>query len=95
MYGLWSIIKDCNCTCISLVLIVIRWMTDSWTIIPHLQLFGFRKLTDEEKQRRLEEMMDNAKWREENRNKNVKRYKEEDKQEEVERSKSRTSGFLT
>ncbi|CAB3993304.1 Hypothetical predicted protein [Paramuricea clavata] len=40
-----------------------------------------RKMTDEERERRLAEMMNNAKWRDEQRGKNVKRYKEEDEAE--------------
>ena len=39
-------------------------------------------------------MMSNAKWREENRFKNVKRYEEDDKAEEEERAKSKKSAFL-
>ncbi|XP_046860017.1 pre-mRNA-splicing factor CWC25 homolog [Xenia sp. Carnegie-2017] len=39
------------------------------------------KLTDKERERRLAQMMDNAKWRDEQRGKNVKRYKEEDEAE--------------
>lgn len=38
-------------------------------------------MTDEERERKLAEMMDNAKWRDEQRGKNVKRYKEEDEKE--------------
>ncbi|CAC5388425.1 unnamed protein product [Mytilus coruscus] len=53
-----------------------------------------RKLTEEEKKKKLEEMMDNAKWREDNRTMNVKRYTEEEKREKQERSKSHESGFL-
>ena len=40
-----------------------------------------RKMTEEERERRLAEMMDNAKWRDEQRGQNVKRYKEEDEAE--------------
>ena len=42
-----------------------------------------RKLTAEERERKLREMMDNAKWRDEQRITNVQRYKhEEDKEKE-------------
>ncbi|XP_033729091.1 pre-mRNA-splicing factor CWC25 homolog [Pecten maximus] len=40
-----------------------------------------RKLTSEEKKRKLEEMMSNATWREDNRKQNVSRYIQEDEQE--------------
>ena len=41
-------------------------------------------MSDEEKQKKLREMMSNADWRDEQRTKNVKRYREEDKVEEKE-----------
>lgn len=41
------------------------------------------KLSDEEKQKKLREMMDNAKWRDEERVQNVKKYREQDKLEDV------------
>jgi len=41
------------------------------------------KLTEEEKQKRLAEMQDNAKWRNDIRNKNVSKYKQDDKKEEA------------
>lgn len=40
-----------------------------------------RKLTDEEKKQKLERMMENAQWREEQRTKNVKHYEDEDRKE--------------
>ena len=40
-----------------------------------------RKLTAEERERKLQEMMDNAKWREEQRSRNVEQYKQEDDKE--------------
>lgn len=40
-----------------------------------------KKLTAEEREEKLREMMDNAKWREEMRTKNVQRYKQEDVRE--------------
>jgi hypothetical protein len=40
------------------------------------------KLTEEEKQTRLAEMQDNAKWRNDIRNKNVSKYKQDDKKED-------------
>lgn len=40
-----------------------------------------KKLTEEEKQQRLAEMQDNAKWRENVRSSNIKKYKNEDKTE--------------
>jgi hypothetical protein len=40
------------------------------------------KLSEEEKQKRLAEMQDNAKWREDVRNKNLKTYKREDRHDE-------------
>lgn len=54
----------------------------------------FRKLTEEEKKKKLEEMMDNVKWRDDNRTKNVKRYNEDEKREKEARSKSHEKGFL-
>ncbi|XP_067686939.1 pre-mRNA-splicing factor CWC25 homolog [Haliotis asinina] len=50
-----------------------------------------RKLTDEERQRRLQEMMDNAQWRDEQRKSNVQRYQEEDRREEAEQKKKGSS----
>ncbi|XP_071101104.1 pre-mRNA-splicing factor CWC25 homolog [Haliotis cracherodii] len=50
-----------------------------------------RKLTDEERQRRLQEMMDNARWRDEQRKSNVQRYQEEDRKEEAEQKKKGSS----
>ena len=44
--------------------------------------FSPSKLSDEEKQRKLREMMANADWRDEQRTKNVKKYREEDRKEE-------------
>lgn len=40
-----------------------------------------RKLTDDEKKKKLERMMENAQWREEQRTKNVKHYDDEDRKE--------------
>ena len=48
----------------------------------------YRKLTAEEKKARLEEMMENAKWREDQRTQNVKRYKKEDTREEENQQKN-------
>jgi hypothetical protein len=43
-----------------------------------------KKMSEEERQKRLQEMSDNAKWRNENRNKDVNKYKSENKKEEEE-----------
>ena len=59
----------------------------SHLILNIILLFIDRKLTAEEKKRRLEEMMDNAKWREDQRKQNVKRYEKEDKTEEESQKK--------
>ncbi|KAK3594844.1 hypothetical protein CHS0354_005767 [Potamilus streckersoni] len=48
---------------------------------------GRRVLSEEERKRRLEEMMDNAKWREDQRKQNVTRYREEEKREEEDQRK--------
>ena len=53
-----------------------------------VSMFNFRKLTKEEKEERLAEMMDNAKWREDQRTKNVKHYKAQDKKEEENQAKN-------
>ena len=53
-----------------------------------LIVFFYRKLTEEEKKARLEEMMDNAKWREDQRTKNVKRYQQADQHEEESQQKN-------
>lgn len=50
-----------------------------------------KKLTDEEKQRRLKEMQENAKWRQEVREKNIKTYKYEEKKEEELEKKSKSA----
>lgn len=52
------------------------------------------KLNDADKKRRLEEMMENAKWRDEQRAGNLKRYKEEEGRERDEREKGQGKGFL-
>lgn len=39
------------------------------------------KLTAEEKERKLKEMMDNAKWRDEQRDRNIKAFREKEKAE--------------
>ena len=59
---------------------------------PHLVIP--RKLTDEEKQRKLEEMMKNAEWREDQREINVKKYREEDKERERKDNEKQSSGFI-
>jgi len=41
-----------------------------------------QSLTDEERERRLREMQDNAKWREDQRSSNIKQYKRDDDREE-------------
>jgi len=51
-------------------------------------MFYNRKLTDEEKQKRLAEMMDNAKWRDEQRKTNVTRYAAQEKHEEESQAKN-------
>jgi len=43
-----------------------------------------KKMSEDERQKRLQEMSDNAKWRNENRDKNVTKYKNEKKKEEEE-----------
>lgn len=43
-----------------------------------------KKMSEEERQKRLQEMSENAKWRNENRDKNVTKYKSENKKEEEE-----------
>ncbi|CAH3134026.1 unnamed protein product [Pocillopora meandrina] len=55
-----------------------------------------KHMDDDEKQKRLAAMMDNAKWRDEQRGKNIKRYKEEDaKLEEKEAlDKDKSASFL-
>lgn len=55
------------------------------------QSSGPRKLSDEEKQRRLKEMEQNAKWRQEVREKNVKNYKNEERKEQELEKKSKSS----
>ena len=57
-------------------------------------LFSNRKLTEEEKERRLQEMMDNVKWREEQRTKNVKHYADQDRKEELEMKSGKGAEFL-
>ncbi|CAF0960836.1 unnamed protein product [Brachionus calyciflorus] len=52
---------------------------------------GNTKLTDEEKQRKLREMEENAKWRDEVRNKNIKNYKFDEKKEEELQSKDKSA----
>lgn len=52
-----------------------------------------RKLDEAERDRRLREMQDNAKWREEQRERNFKRYKDDDDREEK-ANKDRTSDFI-
>ncbi|KAH3752084.1 hypothetical protein DPMN_186694 [Dreissena polymorpha] len=47
-----------------------------------------RKLTEEERQRRLAEMEENARWREDQRRGNVTRYREEDREEEAKQSRN-------
>ncbi|KAF8768346.1 Pre-mRNA-splicing factor CWC25 like protein [Argiope bruennichi] len=51
-----------------------------------------KKLSNEERERLLQEMQDNAVWREEQRKRNTQRYKEEDEKEEMNRID--TSDFL-
>lgn len=46
-------------------------------------------MSDEEKRRKLEQMSDNAKWRNDTRNKNVSKYKHDDKKEDEERDTKR------
>ena len=60
-------------------MIVAHWATCLRHTLKNIFL---RKLTKEEKKKKLEEMMDNAKWREDQRKKNVTRYEKEDKAEE-------------
>ncbi|XP_069490798.1 pre-mRNA-splicing factor CWC25 homolog [Ambystoma mexicanum] len=57
---------------------------------------GFtRKLTAEELERKRREMMDNAKWREEERANNVMKYKQEDeKEKEVDKKDTRDGKFI-
>ncbi|XP_011304403.1 pre-mRNA-splicing factor CWC25 homolog [Fopius arisanus] len=50
------------------------------------------KLTDEEKEKRLKEMLANASWRDKERAKNVKKYREQDKKEQ--KSKSYDKDFI-
>lgn len=57
-------------------------------------IFTNRKLTDEEKKKRLEEMMQNAQWREDQRKSNVKRYTEEDRKEEEALRSKQEAEFL-
>lgn len=56
--------------------------------------FLIRKLTAEEIEERRLEMMDNAKWRDEQRSKNVQRYREESAKEIEEHSKSNGAKFI-
>lgn len=58
-------------------------------------MFFYRKLTEEEKLRKLEEMQENAKWRDNQREKNVKRYREEaDAEEKSHLNKGSSADFL-
>ncbi|KAK3742814.1 hypothetical protein RRG08_064213 [Elysia crispata] len=54
-----------------------------------------RKLTEEEKQQRLEEMMKNAEWREDQRETNVRKYREEDREREKKDNEKQSSGFIS
>lgn len=53
-----------------------------------------RKMDDDERERRLKEMQDNAKWREQQRKRNVKRYKDDDDREEEKANKVDSSDFI-
>ena len=57
-----------------------------------MNLIFFRKLTAEEREKKLAEMMDNAKWRDEQRRLNVKQYKQEEKKEQEYENRGRGSG---
>lgn len=52
------------------------------------------KLDEEELERRRKEMMENAKWREQQRTKNVTKYREEEKKEEETLKNSRDPDFI-
>lgn len=70
---------------------------ESHSRIPHQDIDSEnqrkKKLATEERERRLQEMQDNAKWREQQRERNTKRYREED-QEESKDTKMDTSDFI-
>ncbi|KAK7483796.1 hypothetical protein BaRGS_00025012 [Batillaria attramentaria] len=53
------------------------------------------KLTAEEREKKLQEMMDNAKWREEQRTKNVQRYKQEEDREAGQLTSRSKANFLS
>ena len=52
------------------------------------------KSSDADRQKKLQEMMENAKWREEQRTKNVKHYKAMDEKEERERVEKHDPDFI-
>lgn len=52
------------------------------------------KLTEEEKERRMQEMMDNAKWRNEQREKNVQKYKTKEAKEKKSEKEGYTDDFM-
>ena len=64
------------------------------SIIIFTLLLVHRALTAEEKERKRKEMMENASWRDEQREKNVKRYAEEAAKEEKETHKGSSSDFI-
>ena len=51
-------------------------------------------MTEEEKKQKLQEMMDDAKWRDEQRAVNVQRYKKEEKEREKKDQSSKGGAFL-
>ena len=48
-----------------------------------------KKLSEEEKKLKLQQMSENAKWRNDIRDKNIKKYKQDDKKEDDERTNAR------
>ena len=69
-------------------------MAGNFNITESFLFFPYRKLTKEDMERKRRQMMENAKWRDEQREKNVKTYKERDEREEAQmkEEQARTSG---
>ncbi|CAD5111245.1 DgyrCDS573 [Dimorphilus gyrociliatus] len=63
--------------------------------IKHKKSHKTKKLTEEEKERKRQDMMKNAKWREEERNESIKRHKEQEKKEEERLNERRKNLYLS